>query len=115
MARLVGTAQRTLFRSCPFSSLRTVTDSRDSISSSLLQSRRLHAKPTSKSPFESNILRILGNEIEYRCDYAPPQQVPTIPFYHCVFPLSVVCNSRFERNIFTGINSAIHFVCCFSF
>ncbi|KAI4337268.1 hypothetical protein L6164_015704 [Bauhinia variegata] len=74
MARLVGTAQRTLFRSCPFSSLRTVTDSRDSISSSLLQSRRLHAKPTSKSPFESNILRILGNEIEYRCDYAPPQQ-----------------------------------------
>ncbi|XP_027333325.1 uncharacterized protein At2g39795, mitochondrial [Abrus precatorius] len=30
-----------------------------------------------KSPFDSNILRILGNEIEYQSEYAPPYQPVT--------------------------------------
>ncbi|KAI4316383.1 hypothetical protein L6164_024367 [Bauhinia variegata] len=49
-----------------------------SLSSSLLQRGPLYAKPASKSPFESNILRILRNEIEYQCDYAPPQQMDLV-------------------------------------
>lgn len=32
-----------------------------------------------KSPFESNILRILRNEIQYQSDYAPPHQVTNLP------------------------------------
>lgn len=36
------------------------------------------AESVTKSPFESNILRILRNEIEYQAEYAPPHQVPTL-------------------------------------
>lgn len=32
------------------------------------------AESVTKSPFESNILRILRNEIEYQAEYAPPHQ-----------------------------------------
>nr|XP_016486926.1 PREDICTED: uncharacterized protein LOC107807121 isoform X3 [Nicotiana tabacum]XP_033515027.1 uncharacterized protein LOC104108036 isoform X3 [Nicotiana tomentosiformis] len=39
----------------------------------ICQFSRTHAsEATQKSPFESNILRILRNEIEYQSDYAPP-------------------------------------------
>lgn len=38
------------------------------------------AEAVTKSPFESNVLRILRNEIEYQVDSAPPHQVPTL-FY----------------------------------
>ncbi|KAG2406792.1 uncharacterized protein HKW66_Vig0060490 [Vigna angularis] len=31
-------------------------------------------EPLTKSPFDSNIIRILRNEIEYQHEYAPPHQ-----------------------------------------
>ena len=64
MATLIRTAQRTVLRSS-FSS-----------SSFLFQTTRPYSSDAiTKSPFESNILRILRTEINYQFDYAPPHQV----------------------------------------
>ncbi|KAA8521667.1 hypothetical protein F0562_012343 [Nyssa sinensis] len=41
------------------------------------QIRTFTSETPQKSPFESNILRILRNEIEYQCEYAPPHQPVT--------------------------------------
>ncbi|CAA7041552.1 unnamed protein product [Microthlaspi erraticum] len=47
-------------------------------STSLLSSRRSYASiAAAYSPFQSNILRIIRNEIEYQSDYAPPHQPAT--------------------------------------
>ncbi|XP_059643842.1 uncharacterized protein At2g39795, mitochondrial [Cornus florida] len=48
--------------------------------SCLLAQTRTHTSQTlQKSPFESKILRILRNEIQYQSDYAPPHQ-PDVKF-----------------------------------
>ncbi|CAH8360750.1 unnamed protein product [Eruca vesicaria subsp. sativa] len=39
--------------------------------------RSYSAIPSAKSPFRSNLLRILRNEIEYQSEYAPPHQPAT--------------------------------------
>lgn len=39
-------------------------------------------EPLTKSPFDSNIIRILRNEIEYQQEYAPPHQVNKFPSNH---------------------------------
>ncbi|XP_028805892.1 uncharacterized protein At2g39795, mitochondrial [Neltuma alba] len=79
MARLLRVAQRKLYAFSP--SIRTRTrelscrvHSLDVISASLHQTRPYGAQAMAKSPFESNILRILRNEIEYQSEYAPPEQ-----------------------------------------
>ncbi|KAK4600640.1 hypothetical protein RGQ29_010335 [Quercus rubra] len=65
MATLIRTAQRTLLRS-------------SSSSSFLFQPTRPYSSDAiTKSPFESNILRILRTEINYQFDYAPPHQAAT--------------------------------------
>ncbi|XP_047342052.1 uncharacterized protein At2g39795, mitochondrial [Impatiens glandulifera] len=42
-------------------------------------SRNLSTEVSYKSPFESNILRILRNEIQYQSEFAPPRQ-PAVQF-----------------------------------
>ncbi|KAM4122647.1 hypothetical protein ACB094_01G100200 [Castanea mollissima] len=63
MATLIRTAQRTFLRSS---------------SSLLFQTTRPYSSDAiTKSPFESNILRIFRTEINYQFDYAPPRQAVT--------------------------------------
>uniref|UniRef100_A0A2N9HH68 Mitochondrial glycoprotein n=1 Tax=Fagus sylvatica TaxID=28930 RepID=A0A2N9HH68_FAGSY len=92
MARLIRSAQRTLrSSSLPFSSSNSNTNpihglthhnlsiqSRNAISPSLFQARPYaSSNAITKSPFDSNILRILRTEIEYQSEYAPPNQPVT--------------------------------------
>ncbi|KAK9280710.1 hypothetical protein L1049_014408 [Liquidambar formosana] len=42
--------------------------------SSFLPQTRTYSSETPKSPFESNIIRILRTEIQYQSEYAPPHQ-----------------------------------------
>lgn len=52
----------------------------NTLSQTLGFANRSHStKSVTKSPFETNILRILRNEIEYQAEYAPPHQVPNFP------------------------------------
>ncbi|ESQ53988.1 hypothetical protein EUTSA_v10026055mg [Eutrema salsugineum] len=90
MALLLRTLQKTRISPChsPFLSSRSLfcwarckspLQSQDiTTSTSLLPSRRSYAAiATANSPFRSNILRIIRNEIEYQSDYAPPHQPAT--------------------------------------
>ncbi|KAI9116842.1 hypothetical protein K1719_012208 [Acacia pycnantha] len=79
MARILRIAERKLYALSP--SIRTrahevlcCIHSFNVISTSLHQTRPYGAQATAKSPFESNILRILRNEIEFQSEYAPPEQ-----------------------------------------
>ncbi|CAH2077304.1 unnamed protein product [Thlaspi arvense] len=72
--------RRTLFSSARCKSLLQTHQSSQDIttSTSVLPSRRSYAAiATANSPFRSNILRILRNEIQYQSDYAPPHQPAT--------------------------------------
>lgn len=68
----------------------------------IFQFSRSHASQAiQKSPFESNILRILRNDFEYQLDYAPPHPVNlqrTMQFIYfgktMNFPLSTLFSSH---------------------
>ncbi|XP_054790653.1 uncharacterized protein At2g39795, mitochondrial-like [Prosopis cineraria] len=82
MARLLQIAQRKLDASLPSIRSRThevsgCVHSLNVTSTCLHQTRRYGAQATPKSLFESNILRILRNEIEFQSEYAPPEQPMT--------------------------------------
>ncbi|XP_061363893.1 uncharacterized protein At2g39795, mitochondrial [Gastrolobium bilobum] len=83
MAGLIRTVQRTRRWkwncSSPSSVVRTLRASNE-LSGNLDFGIRAYAaevETVTKSPFESNILRILRNEMEYQLEYAPPQQPVT--------------------------------------
>ncbi|VVB10739.1 unnamed protein product [Arabis nemorensis] len=68
-------SSRTLISYARCKSLLPTPQSRDiANSTSLLPSRRSYA---ANSPFRSNLLRIIRNEIEYQSEYAPPHQPAT--------------------------------------
>ncbi|XP_058728623.1 uncharacterized protein At2g39795, mitochondrial isoform X1 [Vicia villosa] len=74
MSILIRTIQRAHKLKQNFPS-RIVTNA---LSQTLGFANRTHStKSVTKSPFESNILRILRNEIEYQAEYAPPHQPVT--------------------------------------
>ncbi|OMO61623.1 Mitochondrial glycoprotein family protein [Corchorus capsularis] len=75
MSRFIRSAHRIFL-----SASRTLTNGcqpRIATANSLLHSKPNATCNTHKSPFTANILRILGNEIEYQLDYAPPHQPAT--------------------------------------
>ncbi|KAK4718907.1 hypothetical protein R3W88_017245 [Solanum pinnatisectum] len=72
MAAFLRASRRSLFSSCGILYSHGQQSSLHS-SKHIFQFSRSHASQAiQKSPFESNILRILRNEIEYQLDYAPP-------------------------------------------
>ncbi|XP_022731324.1 uncharacterized protein LOC111285915 isoform X2 [Durio zibethinus] len=76
MARFIRTAQRTIVSSAS-KTLSNGNQSRIATAASLIQFKRYATCKTHLSPFKTNILRILSNEIEYQHDYAPPHQPAT--------------------------------------
>ncbi|TKY58095.1 mitochondrial protein [Spatholobus suberectus] len=81
MASLIRTLQRACRwkRNCSSSLLRTLRVKSALSATSRFGTRTYAAEPepATKSPFDSNIRRILQNEIEYQHEYAPPHQPET--------------------------------------
>lgn len=101
MAAFLRTSRRSLLSSCAILYSHGQQSSLHS-SKRIFQFSRTHASQAiQKSPFESNILRILRNEIEYQLDYAPPHPVNlqrTTQFIYFVktinFPLSTLFSNH---------------------